>query len=59
MTNYLPLKKTLEYQGGKMSEEEMKIFELSDEFEDSIKVRHYDDKGKGDTKIPNLEYFLD
>lgn len=54
-----PSKKTLEYQGGKMSEEEMKIFEQSDEFDDSIKVRHYDDKGKElGTKVPNLEYFF-
>ena len=46
MINCLLLQKTLEYQGGKMCEEEMKIFEQSDEFDDSIKVRHYDDKGK-------------
>ena len=42
-----------------MSEEEMKIFELSNDFDDSIKVRHYDDKGKElGTKVPNLEYFF-
>ena len=39
-------KKTLEFQGGKMSLEEMEAFEMHPFFDDIIKMRHYDDVGK-------------
>ena len=51
-------KKTLEYQGGKMTKEEMEIFEKDSNFEESLKVRKYDDIGKEiGMKIPSLESF--
>lgn len=51
-------KKTLEYQGGKMSIDEMEIFEKDPYFQDSLKVRKYDDIGKNiGIEIPKLESF--
>lgn len=52
-------KKTLEFQGGKMSESEMILFEQEYDFENSLKVRHYDDIGKQiGMDIPELESFF-
>ena len=52
-------KKTLEFQGGKMTENEMRLFENDSNFKDSLKVRNYDDIGKNvDTNIPSLESFI-
>ena len=39
-------KQTLEYQGGKMSKEEVKQFENDPVFRDSIKLRQFDDESK-------------
>ena len=51
-------KKTLEYQGGKMTKEEIELFENDPNFNLSLKVRNYDDIGKKiDTKIPSIESF--
>ena len=51
-------KKTLEFQGGKMTLEEMKLFENDKNFDSIIKVRTYDDIGKNiNTQIPGLESF--
>jgi putative nucleotidyltransferase with HDIG domain len=53
-----PSKKTLEYQGGKMTNSEMEIFEQNPDFENSLKVRIYDDMGKQmGMDIPKLESF--
>jgi 2-amino-1-hydroxyethylphosphonate dioxygenase (glycine-forming) len=43
-------KMTLTFQGGKMTEEEMSLFEQDPYFENSIKIRHLDDR----SKIPNF-----
>ena len=52
-------KQTLEYQGGKMTNEQMRLFENMSNFSDSLKVRNYDDKGKNiNTTIPKLETFI-
>jgi len=52
-------KQTLEFQGGKMISDEMKLFENDSNFNDSLKVRNYDDIGKNvDTNIPTLETFI-
>ena len=52
-------KQTLEYQGGKMTQQEMKLFENNSHFKDSLKVRNYDDIGKNiDKAIPSLESFI-
>lgn len=52
-------KQTLEFQGGKMTSDEMKLFENDSNFNDSLKVRNYDDIGKNvDTNIPVLETFI-
>ena len=49
----------LEFQGGKMISDEMKLFENDSNFNDSLKVRNYDDIGKNvDTNIPTLETFI-
>ena len=51
-------KKTLEYQGGKMTKEEMKLFEHDPNFDLSLKVRNYDDIGKNiNVEIPMIESF--
>jgi len=51
-------KQTLEYQGGKMSIDEMKEFETHPEFNNILKVRYYDDIGKQmGIDIPRLESF--
>ena len=51
-------KKTLEYQGGKMTKEEIELFENDLNFNLSLRVRNYDDIGKNiDTKIPSIESF--
>lgn len=51
-------KQTLKYQGGKMSENEMKNFELEPLFEDSLAVRYYDEKSKlTDIKLKPLSYY--
>ena len=51
-------KKTLEYQGGKMTKEEMELFENDPNFDLSLRVRNYDDIGKNiDVEIPTLESF--
>ena len=53
-------KKTLEFQGGKMTPLEMKKFEKHPEFQNILKVRHYDDIGKNEnTNIPKLESYYD
>ena len=53
-------KKTLEFQGGKMTPLEMKKFEKHPEFQNILKVRHYDDIGKNEnTNIPKLESYCD
>ena len=51
-------KKTLEYQGGKMNSEEIKLFETLSCFHDILKVRNYDDIGKNiNQTIPSIEKF--
>ena len=51
-------KKTLEYQGDKMTKEERELFENDPNFDLSLIVRNYDDIGKNiDAKIPVLESF--
>lgn len=51
-------KKTLEYQGGKMTQNEMEELERDDDFENILKIRHYDDIGKQiGVDIPNIEYY--
>lgn len=53
-------KQTLEFQGGKMSQKEMEIFEKDPEFRESVKVRRYDDIGKQfGVDIPKLETFYE
>ena len=52
-------KKTLEYQGGKMTKEELISMEIDDEFLNILKVRKYDDMGKSEDKeIPDIETFI-
>ena len=52
-------KQTLEFQGGKMTPDQMKLFENDSNFNDSLKVRNYDDIGKNiNTTIPKLETFI-
>jgi predicted HD phosphohydrolase len=51
-------KKTLEFQGGKMTDEELYKFENSEEFLNILKIRNYDDNGKQINKdLPNIETF--
>ena len=53
-----PSKKTLEYQGGIMTEEEISIFEKNPDIDNILKVRLYDDIGKKiGADIPNLDSF--
>lgn len=53
-------KQTLEYQGGKMTQNEMEIFEAEPNFELSLKVRKYDDIGKDiGMNIPSLNSYYD
>eukprot|EP00111_Clytia_hemisphaerica_P020067 TCONS_00059162-protein len=53
-------KKTLEFQGGRMSMEQMVHFEKDPYFKESIKVRTYDDIGKQvGMNIPKLVEFHD
>ena len=52
-------KQILKFQGGKMTPDEMKLFENDSNFNDSLKVRNYDDIGKNiNTTIPKLETFI-
>ena len=53
-------KKTLEYQGGKMNEDEINKFEKDLDMLDILSVRYHDDKGKKiDVKnLPELETFI-
>lgn len=51
-------KKTLEYQGGRMNDMEVKEFLKNPLFEDSLLVRSYDEKSKvKGMKIKSLEYY--
>ena len=51
-------KKTLLYQGGPMTKEEILIFEKDELFDLSLKIRDYDDKAKiKDKKILGLQFF--
>ena len=51
-------KKTLTFQGGPMSQDEIRIFEKDPLFEMSLKIRDFDDKAKiKDKKILGLEFF--
>lgn len=51
-------KKTLTFQGGPMSQDEIKIFEKDPLFHMSLKIRDMDDKAKiKDKKILGLEFF--
>ena len=51
-------KKTLEFQGGKLNSEEIKLFENDYLFKDSLKVREYDDLGKKiNQNIPSINSF--
>lgn len=52
-------KKTLEYQGGKMTQDELIDMEIDDEFLNILKVRKHDDKGKNENQeIPDIETFI-
>lgn len=51
-------KKTLEFQGGKMTKNEMILFEKYNDFENILRIRHYDDIGKTiGINIPSIESF--
>ena len=51
-------KKTLEYQGGKMSSQEAEIFEKSPLFDLIIQMRKWDEQAKVENQpIPNLEHY--
>ena len=51
-------KKTLEYQGGKMSIEEITDFENNQDFHEILRIRYYDDNGKKiGIEIPDLSYY--
>ncbi len=52
-------RKTLDYQGGFMSLEELHEFEQQAYFKDALKIRHFDDAAKKtDFKVPDLEFYL-
>ena len=52
-------KRTLDYQGGKMSEEELLEMERDPRLNDILKVRIYDDIGKNqNVTIPKIEVFI-
>lgn len=48
-------KKTFELQGGKLSDEEVKMFENHEYFDDAIKLRHFDDEGKMENYPPKKD----
>lgn len=51
-------KRTLEFQGGRMTAEEARAFEESPFFEMSVKMRHWDDAGKNpDLPVESLERY--
>jgi phosphonate degradation associated HDIG domain protein len=51
-------KKTLEYQGGKMSAEEAEAFKRDPLFAQSIQLRYWDEQAKEENQpMPPLEYF--
>lgn len=51
-------KKTLEYQGGRMSEEEAEAFAADPLFATSLRMRHWDEAAKEENQpIPDLEPF--
>lgn len=53
-------KQTLIYQGGKMSEEEMEVYEKLPNFQSYIKLRHYDDiSKKQNMKLPSMDHFIE
>lgn len=53
-------KKTMKFQGGMMSEEEAKEFENQSYFEESLKLREWDDKAKiSNIELPSLEDCLE
>ena len=50
--------KTLEYQGGGMTDQEIAVFEASPEFEDSLRLRVWDESAKEPhAERPDLEYY--
>jgi phosphonate degradation associated HDIG domain protein len=52
-------KKTLAFQGGKMTADEAKMFEQSPYFETIIKMRKWDEAAKIEAmKLPDLAYFM-
>ena len=51
-------KKTLNYQGGKMSQEELKAFEEDNLFNLHLKLRNWDDRAKvKNLKLPHISEF--
>ncbi len=50
-------KKTLEYQGGKMTKQEAEVFEIDPLFSESIRMRHWDEEAKLEN-IPVLDLNL-
>jgi 2-amino-1-hydroxyethylphosphonate dioxygenase (glycine-forming) len=55
-----PSKKTLEFQGGRMTKLEMLELEKDKNLETILKIRYYDDIGKtAGLEIPNIETFKD
>lgn len=51
--------KTLEFQGGRMSADEAKVFEQNPYFETIIKMRRWDEAAKIEAmKLPDLDYFM-
>ena len=52
-------KKTLEFQGGKMTDDEAIFFENNPYFETIIQMRRWDEAAKVQgQKLPNLDYFM-
>tara|TARA_B100000401_G_C52383485_1_gene520710 strand:- start:48 stop:617 length:570 start_codon:yes stop_codon:yes gene_type:complete len=52
-------KKTLEFQGGRMDEEELIRMEYDDEFLNILKIRNYDDIGKEKYKdLPDIDLYI-
>ena len=52
-------KKTLEFQGGKMTDDEANFFENNPYFETIIQMRRWDEAAKVQgQKLPNLDYFM-
>ena len=51
-------KATLEFQGGKMTELEMRKFEKNEHFHEILRIRYYDDNGKKiSVEIPKLNHY--